>query len=213
MTLLPEEIDQYIHQHCTEQGQLLDDLERETWLKVVLPRMISSHVQGRVLSLLSHLLQPKKILEIGTFTGFSALCFAEGLAEGGSIDTLEINEELNWIQDKYWKKAGVENKINRINGPAMDNLSQLDGPYDLIFIDADKEGLVSYYEKCLPKLRKGGLLMVDNVLWSGKVAEPLKKNDKDTKAILALNKHIQDDPRVKNVLLGIRDGIMTARKL
>ncbi|MGB0423846.1 MAG: O-methyltransferase [Flavobacteriales bacterium] len=213
MTLLPEEIDQYIQEHCTKQGQLLDELERETWLKIVMPRMISSHVQGRILSLVSHMLHPKKVLEIGTFTGFSALCFSEGLADGGIIDTLEINEELSWIQDKYWEKAGIQSKINRITGPAMDSLKNLDGPYDLIFIDADKEGLVAYYEACLPKLRKGGILMVDNVLWSGKVVETLKKNDRDTRSILALNKHIQDDSRVENVLLGIRDGIMTARKI
>ena len=213
MTLLPEEIDQYIQEHCTKQGQLLDELERETWVKIVMPRMISSHVQGRILALVSHMLRPKKILEIGTFTGFSALCFSEGLADDGIIDTLEINEELSWIQDKYWNKAGIQSKINRITGPAMDSLENLDGPYDLIFIDADKEGLVAYYEVCLPKLRKGGILMVDNVLWSGKVVETLKKNDRDTRSILALNKHIQDDSRVENVLLGIRDGIMTARKI
>ena len=213
MTILPEEIDQYIQKHCTDQGEILDELERETWVKIVMPRMISSHVQGRILSLVSHMLRPQKILEIGTFTGFSALCFAEGLADNGTIDTLEINKELSWIQDKYWAKAEIQHKINRINGPAMDNLQELNGPYDLVFIDADKEGLVDYYETCLPKLRKGGILMVDNVLWSGKVVQPLKKNDRDTKSILALNKHIQEDPRVENVLLGIRDGIMTARKL
>ncbi|MEO0403258.1 MAG: O-methyltransferase [Bacteroidota bacterium] len=212
MEFISDELTEYIELHTSEELEVLKELERETWQKVLMPRMLSSHVQGRFLSLISHLIKPQKALEIGTYTGYSAICLANGLAPNGELITLEVNEELTWIQDKYWKKAGVDEKITRIIGDAKESVQDVDGPFDLIFIDADKENLLLYYEACIPKLRSNGLLMVDNVLWTGKVVEPVKPSDRETKGIMALNKFIQDDPRVENVLLGIRDGIMMARK-
>lgn len=211
MEFISEELAEYIGDHTSTQSEHLAALEKETWQKILIPRMLSGHVQGKFLSFISAMIRPKRILEIGTYTGYSAICLADGLSEGGVIDTLEINDELSWIQDKYWELTGVKEKINRHIGPALQTLKQLDHTYDLIFIDADKENLSNYYDICKPMLSKSGAILVDNVLWSGKVVEEVQDKDKDTKAILALNQKIHNDPEMENLLLGIRDGIMMAR--
>lgn len=176
-----------------------------------MPRMLSGHLQGRVLSLISKLMAPQRVLEIGTYTGYSTLCFAEGLPSEGQIDTFEINEELQIIQDKYFNLAGVSSQINRFFGDALENLDKVSGPYDLAFIDADKENYGAYYEKVVPLMRRGGLILVDNVLWTGKVTKPVEGHDPETEALKALNERITEDARVTNVLIPIRDGIMAAR--
>jgi predicted O-methyltransferase YrrM len=211
MDFLPEDIERYVEAHTQEEPKLLQELTRETWQKVVMPRMLSGHVQGRFLSMITKLMRPERILEIGTYTGYSTLCFAEGLAENGQIDTLELNEELHIIQDKYWKAAGVDRNIRRFYGDAKENLKKLEGPYDLAFIDADKENYDHYYEVVVPLMRPGGLILLDNVLWSGKVTEAPTKHDPETEVLRALNDRIQQDERVENVLLPLRDGIMAAR--
>ncbi|MDP4827137.1 MAG: class I SAM-dependent methyltransferase [Flavobacteriales bacterium] len=213
MEFLPEEIARYAAAHSEEEPHVLQMLSRETYQRVLMPRMMSGHLQGRTLSLFSRMMQPKRILEVGAYTGYSAICFAEGLAEGGVIDTVEVNDELNTIQDKYWELAGVRNKINRINGSALDILPTLTSGYDIIFLDADKRNYINYYEDCVRLLRTGGMLMVDNVLWSGKVVEEVRPNDVDTKVIMELNYKMQLDPRFFNVLLPIRDGIHIGMKL
>ena len=213
MDLISEEIVGYIRSHTSPHCEHLDALEKETWRKILIPRMLSGQIQGRFLAFISTMIRPKRILEIGTYTGYSSICLAEGLAESGKIDTLEINEELSWIQNKYWKLCGVDKKITRHLGPALDTLNHLNGSYNLIFIDADKENLKNYYLKVKPMLANGGVILIDNVLWSGKVVEPIDAKDKDTKSILELNSYIQQDSDVENLLLGIRDGIMMVRKI
>lgn len=211
MDFLPEHIEKYATQHSEEEPEVLRSLYRETWQKVVMPRMLSGHLQGRFLSMISKLMAPKRVLEIGTYTGYSTLCFAEGLADEGTIDTFEVNEELQVIQDKYFKLAGVSDRINRYFGDAMENLEKVNGPYDLAFIDADKENYGAYYEKVVPLMRSGGLILVDNVLWTGKVTEPVSGHDPETEALQQLNRRITHDDRVSNLLIPIRDGIMAAR--
>lgn len=176
-----------------------------------MPRMLSGHLQGRFLSMISKLMAPRKVLEIGTYTGYSTLCFAEGLAKDGTIDTFEINEELQVIQDKYFKMAGVHDRINRYFGDAMENLGKVSGPYDLAFIDADKENYGAYYEKVVSLMRPGGLILIDNVLWTGKVTAPVDGHDPETAALKRLNEHVTKDERVTNLLIPIRDGIMAVR--
>ena len=213
MNFLSEELDNYVKNHCEVEPLLLQELNHETWEKVLNPRMLSGHIQGRVLSMLSHMIQPKNILEIGTFTGYSAICLAEGLSENGTIDTLDINEELETLARSYFKKAGIEHQVNYRIGNAVEIIPSLNKVYDLIFIDADKENYTVYYDLVFDKLNPGGYIIVDNVLWSGKVIQELKPDDIDTKAIVEFNKKIQNDNRVQNVLFPIRDGLMVVRKL
>ncbi len=211
MHFISEELEQYIADHTSAQGSLLDELEKETWRKVLVPRMISGHVQGRALAMFSKMISPQRILEIGAYTGFSALCLAEGLREDGILHTIEVNEELCEMQDRFWELSGKGHQIHRHLGEALQILPQLEGPYDLIFIDADKDNYLSYYEMSINLLRPGGFILVDNVLWSGKVVDENAQNDKDTIKMQELNARIQDDDRVENLLLGIRDGIMMVR--
>jgi caffeoyl-CoA O-methyltransferase len=211
MHFISEELEQYIADHTSAQGSLLDELEKETWRKVLVPRMISGHVQGRALAMFSKMISPKRILEIGAYTGFSALCLAEGLGENGILDTIEVNEELCEMQDRFWEMSGKREQIHRYLGEALQILPKLEGPYDLIFIDADKDNYLSYYEMSIELLRPGGFILVDNVLWSGKVIDENTQNDKDTIKMQELNTRIQEDARVENILLGIRDGIMMVR--
>ncbi len=212
MEFLPEHIDQYACDHTETESDLLQRLHRETWQKVIMPRMLSGHLQGRFLSLISKMLRPNRILEVGAYTGYSALCFAEGLAEGGIIETIEINEELNAIQDKYWAEGGITDRIVRHNASAMDVLPKLQNTFDLAFIDADKENYPHYYEMTLPLMRKGGVILIDNVLWSGKVAEEVKGHDPETRILNELNAFIHADERVSNMLIPLRDGIMAILK-
>lgn len=213
MNFLSEELENYIKNHCEVEPQLLQKLNHETWEKVLNPRMLSGHVQGRVLSMLSHMIHPKNILEIGTFTGYSAICLAEGLSENGTIDTIDINEELETLARSYFKKAEIEHHVNYRIGNAIEIIPTLNKVYDLVFIDADKENYALYYDLVFDKLNSGGYIIVDNVLWSGKVIQQPKSDDIDTKAIVEFNKKVQNDNRVQNVLFSIRDGLMVVRKI
>ena len=213
MDFLPEALENYIQEHCQKEPQLLSDLNRETWLKIMVPRMLSGHVQGRVLSTLSKMIQPKYVLEIGTYTGYSALCFAEGLAENGRIVTIDRNEELTPILKKYMLDSPFKNQIDLRIGNAIEIIPTLEDEIDLVFIDADKPNYSNYFDLVINKVRKGGYIFADNVLWSGNVINPEKINDKSTKAIIDFNDKVQQDNRVENVLFPVRDGIMIMRKI
>lgn len=212
MEFISEELDDYICRHTEAEPALLYELNRETNLKVLQPRMLSGHFQGRFLSMLSRLLKPANVLEIGTYTGYSALCFLEGLAPGGKITTIDINAELEDIVRKYIAKAGAEKQIDYLIGDARDLIPQLPGEFDFVFIDADKENYLTYYEMIVDRVKPGGIILTDNVLWSGKVLEELKPNDNDTREIIAYNERVNKDPRVESILLPIRDGLMLTRK-
>lgn len=210
MEFLPENIDRYAHEHTEAESSLLADLNRETHAKVMTPRMLSGHLQGRVLSLLSHLQKPKRILEIGTYTGYSALCLAEGLTEAGELHTIDVNEELEDFARGYFNKSPFGSKIIQHIGNAMEIIPTLNEKWDLVFIDADKANYVNYYQMIIDKMNPNGLILCDNVLWSGKVADETAK-DKSTEILRELNRLILEDTRVENVLLPIRDGLMAAR--
>lgn len=212
MEFLPENIDRYSGEHTSPESELLANLNRETHAKVMSPRMLSGHLQGRMLSLLSHLQHPKRILEIGTYTGYSALCLAEGLAEDGQLHTVDINEELEDFAKSYFDKSPYGNKIVQHIGNALEIIPTMNETWDMVFIDADKRNYLKYYEMVLPKMQKGGVILCDNVLWSGKIVDENAK-DKDTVALRELNDFIQNDSRVENILLPIRDGVMAARVL
>lgn len=211
--MIDPKIEKYAENHSSEPSAVLNDLFRETHLKVLHPRMLSGKVQGRFLSMISHMIQAETILEIGTYTGYSAICLAEGLKKEGKIHTIEIDLELKEIAAKYFKKAGIENKVIQYFGNAMDIIPKLDLVFDLVFIDADKENLPDYYQLVFEKVRKGGYILVDNVLWSGKVLHSVKKGDSDTQGIIEFNTKVQNDVRVENVLLPLRDGLMLIRKI
>ncbi|MFN0049723.1 MAG: O-methyltransferase [Cytophagales bacterium] len=214
MDFLPEALNSYIEQHTEAENELLKRINRETYTEVLMPRMLSGQLQGRVLSMLSAMIKPKAILEIGTFTGYSAICMAENLSENGMLTTIDINEELESRVRGYFKSAGIENRINYLIGNALDIISSLDENFDLVFIDADKENYAHYYDLVFEKVNKGGFIIADNVLWSGKVVNyNPQKRDKDLEAILQFNKKVHEDARVANVLFPIRDGLMVLRKL
>ena len=213
MDFLKPEIEAYAIEHTTKETAILEKLNRETHAKIMMPRMLSGHLQGRVLSMFSNMIKPTQILEIGTYTGYSALCLAEGLAEGGKLHTIDINEELEVMVRKYFSEASVDKKINYYIGNAMNIIPGIKETFDLVFIDADKENYSNYYDLVFDKVRKGGYIIADNVLWSGKVLDDPTKMDVDTKAIVAYSKKVQNDSRVENVILPVRDGLMVARKL
>jgi predicted O-methyltransferase YrrM len=204
-------INQYAENHTTAESQLLAQLNRETWSKVLMPRMLSGHLQGRVLSTLSQLLRPKAILEVGTYTGYSALCLAEGLQPGGVLHTIDINEELESMVRRYVAEAGLDNTIHLHVGDARHLIPTLEVEWDLVFLDADKENYATYFDLVIDRVRPGGVIVADNVLWSGKVIDPAV-SDAETDALRAYNAKVQADPRVNNVLLPIRDGLMVAIK-
>lgn len=210
--MIDPKIENYSEEHSSNHSAILNELYRETHLKVMHPRMLSGQQQGRFLSMLSHMIRPKAILEIGTYTGYSAICLAEGLSKEGKIHTLELDPELEKIANKYFKKAGVDKQIVQYFGDALEIIPSLDILFDLVFIDADKNNYANYYRLIFDKVRSGGYILVDNVLWSGKVIESLKKGDKDTLGIIEFNTLVQQDERVENVLLPIRDGLMLIRK-
>lgn len=213
MQFLPEAIERYTEEYTSPENTILQDLVRETWQKVVNPRMLSGHVQGRFLSFIVHLMQPKRILEIGTYTGYSAICMAEGLPADGELITIDINDELKPIQDKYFALTPDGSKIRRLTGDARQILPTLKEEFDLVFMDADKENYPAYYEMLMPGLRKGSVILIDNVLWSGKVLHPALPQDKETAALQQLNEMIRNDDRVEHVLLPLRDGLMMLRKV
>ena len=213
MEFIDEQIDRYACNHTENEPETLYQLNRETHLNVLIPRMLSGHFQGRVLSMLSHMIQPKNILEIGTYTGYSAICFAEGLQKGGKITTIDRNDELEDIVLNYLDKSENKEKIDFLIGNAMEIIPTLDQSWDLVFIDADKTNYSNYYDLVIDQVRPGGYIIADNVLWSGKVLEDYKTLDPDTKAIIDFNKKVHEDDRVQNVLLPIRDGLMVLRKI
>jgi predicted O-methyltransferase YrrM len=207
MHFISQELEDYIEQHSENEPELLAALNKETYQKILLPRMLSGHFQGRVLSMLSKLIRPVNILEIGTFTGYAALCLCEGMQENGQLHTIDIKEELVDFQRKYFDRSPWGNQIVQHLGEAIDIIPILEMKFDLVFIDADKENYVNYFELIIPKMNKGGVILSDNVLWSGKVLEPLQKNDLITKVLLEYNELLKNDCRVESVLLPIRDGL------
>jgi len=213
MEFLPEKIDQYANDLTTPDSELLQSLERETHLKVLSPRMLSGHLQGRVLSLISHLMRPNYILEIGTYTGYSAICLAEGLHPNGRLITIDRNDELETILSKYLLKSPKASQIDLRIGYAAEIIPTLPDGIDLVFIDADKPNYATYFDLVIDKMKPGGLILADNVLWSGKIVEEIKPNDKSTKALHEFNLKVHHDSRVENVLIPIRDGILAIRKL
>ncbi|BDD09797.1 O-methyltransferase [Fulvitalea axinellae] len=213
MEFLPEDIQAYSDAHTEDEPELLSRLNRETHVNIMRPRMLSGHFQGRLLSFITHLINPKKVLEVGTYTGYSALSIAEGLAEDGKLVTIDKNEELESMVQQYIDEAGLSEKVEYRVGDAREIIPELDGGFDLVFLDADKESYATYYDLVFEKLNPGGVILADNVLWSGKVIpERRKKLDRDTEAILAFNDMVKNDDRVQCVLLPVRDGIMMARK-
>jgi len=213
MDFLPKEIDEYSVAHTSPETIVLSELNRQTNIQVLQPRMLSGHLQGRVLSMLSHMIQPTNILEIGTYTGYSAICLAEGLKENGKIVTIDKNAELEEFALSYFEKADVSEVIDFKIGNAIDIVPKLTEEFDLVFIDADKTNYSNYFDLVIDKLPTGAFIIADNVLWSGKVVRTVEDRDLETKAIVAYNQKIQNDPRVENVLFPIRDGLMIARKL
>lgn len=213
MNFLNPSIEAYVLAHTQEESPVLKKLNRETNAKVMMPRMLSGHLQGQTLSMLSNMIQPKQILEIGTYTGYSAICLSHGLQAGGTLHTIDINEELEVMVRRYFKEAGLENNINYYIGNALNIIPTIDVQFDLVFIDADKINYRNYYDLVFDKVRKGGFIIADNVLWSGKILIDPPKMDVDTKAIDDYNKMVLQDERVENVLFPIRDGLMIARKI
>lgn len=213
MHFIPEALDEYVVNHSENEPELLQQLTRETYQKILQPRMLSGHYQGRVLSMISKLVHPKNILEIGTYTGYSALCLAEGMQKDGELHTLDVNEELFDFQRKYFDKSEYGPQIFQHLGDALEIIPKLDKTFDLIFIDADKENYPNYFKLIINKLNVGGIILSDNVLWSGKVLETLKKDDHSTKALLEYNALLKEDSRVETVLLPIRDGLTISRKV
>ena len=211
MEFLPEHIAQYAADHSQKEPELLEELYRETWQKALVPRMISGHFQGRVLSMISKIIRPKTILEIGTYTGYSALCLAEGMQEDGTLHTIDHNEELYDFQKKYFDRSQFKGRIRQHVGEAMQIIPALEGPFDLVFIDADKANYSNYFKLVIDKMNPGGILLSDNVLWSGKVTSTPDEKDVDTKELIKYNKLLNEDPRIETVLLPIRDGLTLSR--
>ncbi|MCR9264876.1 MAG: O-methyltransferase [Flavobacteriaceae bacterium] len=211
MHFLSSTLENYLINSSENEPALLAELSRETHLKVVRPRMITGHFQGRVLSLLSKIIAPKNILEIGTYTGYSALCLAEGLQKDGQLHTIEVNEELHDMQRRYFDRSDYASQIIQHTGDALDIIPKLDLTFDLIFIDAYKVEYDAYFEAVIQKTKPGSVILSDNVLWSGKVVEPLDPSDKATASLLAYNEKLKNDPRVETVLLPIRDGLTLCR--
>ena len=211
MDFLPKEIEQYVLNHSQDEPKILKELNKETWQKIMVPRMLSGHFQGRVLSMVSKLIQPKIILEIGTYTGYSALCLAEGLKQNGTLHTIDHNEELVEFQKKYFQKSEYKNSIKQYLGNALDIIQTIDKKFDLVFIDADKVNYSNYFHAVINKMNKGGVILSDNVLWSGKVVEKPNPNDIDTIALIEYNKLLKNDNRIETVLLPIRDGLTISR--
>jgi len=213
MHFISQDLEDYIEQHSEKEPELLAALNKETYQKILLPRMLSGHFQGRVLSMLSKLIRPVNILEIGTYTGYSALCLCEGMQQNGQLHTIDIKEELVDFQRKHFDKSPWGKQIIQHLGEAVEIIPNLDLNFDLVFIDADKENYLNYFEMILPKMNKGGVLLSDNVLWSGKVLEPIHPNDISTKVLVEYNQLLKNDPRVETVLLPIRDGLTVSRVL
>lgn len=212
MRFFDPDLEKYMEDHSTPEAEVLQDLARQTHLQKIQPQMLSGHLQGIGLKMFSYMLRPKRILEIGTFTGYSAICLAQGLTEDGQLHTIDIDEELESMAKGYFEKAALKDKIKMHIGSALDIIPELEETWDMVFIDADKDNYAAYYDLVLPRLRNGGFILADNVLWSGKVIDK-NDNDKDTLGIRAFNNKVSSDPRVENVMLSLRDGLMIARKI
>ena len=212
MQFITEALNNYVVQHSEDEPALLADLTRETYQKVLQPRMLSGHYQGRVLSVLSQLIRPKTILELGTFTGYSALCLAEGLVKGGTLHTIDHNEELVELQRRYFDRSEYGSQIYQYTGTALEIIPKLKAKFDLVFMDADKSNYVNYFHLIIDNLKSGGVILSDNVLWSGKVIETVESSDLSTKGVMAYNKLLKTDKRLKTVLLPIRDGLTISIK-
>ena len=213
MDFLDENLSAYIEAYTQQEPELLEKLNRETWAKILMPRMLSGHLQGQVLSMFSKMIRPSRILEIGTYTGYSAICLAEGLVSGGKLFTIDINEELHDMVNRYVKASAFANQIEILTGNALDIIPGINEKFDLVFIDADKENYSNYYDLVFDNVVKGGYIIADNVLWSGNVLKAESEMDEETLAIHHYNKKVKSDARVENVLFPIRDGLMVARKL
>lgn len=212
MEFLPEALEEYVCAHTEEESPILARLNTETWQKVIYPRMLAGHLQGRVLSMLSHMIAPRVVVELGTYTGYSAMCWAEGLQQGGTVHTIDINEEFADIAARFWNEAELTDRITQHIGSGLDIIPTLTEPIDLLFLDADKENYANYYDLAFDKVRTGGYIIADNVLWSGKILNEPASMDKDTRALYEFNKKVQADDRVQNVLFPVRDGLMICRK-
>ncbi len=211
MNFLPEKIDDYVVNHSQKEPELLQQLNKETWQKVLNPRMLSGGYQGRILAMISKLIQPKTILEIGTYTGYSALCLAEGIQKNGTLFTIDKNEELEDFAKKYFDQSAYNAQIKQLVGNALDIIPTLNEKFDLVFIDADKSNYTTYFKMIIGKMNSGGVILSDNVLWSGKVVEKIEPNDKDTQALLEYNELLNNDDRIETILLPIRDGLSISR--
>ena len=213
MKFYSEDIEEYVIAHTTPEDELLKELSKETHLKHLYPQMLSGHYQGKLLSLFVSMIKPKRILEIGTYTGYSAICMAREIPEDGILYTIDINEELKYLIDKYFEKAGVQHKIKSYIGNAMDLIPTFDEAFDLVFIDADKTNYSNYFDLVFEKVQKSGFIIADNVLWSGKVINGIDPKDADTAALRAYSQKVMNDDRVENILLSVRDGLMISKKL
>ncbi|WP_187261686.1 O-methyltransferase [Pontibacter beigongshangensis] len=214
MEFIDEDLQRYAEDHTSAESELLHKVNRQTHLNVLRPRMLSGHLQGRLLAMFSKMIRPKQILEVGTYTGYSALCLAEGLQPGGTLHTIDKNEELEERVLDYFAEAGLENSIRLHIGNAMEIIPTIDATFDIVFLDADKINYTNYYDLVFDKVAPGGYIIADNVLWSGKVLEKFRKKlDEDTAAVIAFNEKVQQDARVENILLPVRDGLLVARKL
>lgn len=211
MNFLPDSIENYVANHSQKEPELLQQLNKETWQKVLNPRMLSGAFQGRILSMISKLIQPKKILEIGTYTGYSALCLAEGIKQDGTLFTVDKNEELEDFSKMYFDKSDYGSQIKQFVGNALEIIPTIDEKFDLVFIDADKSNYINYFHLIIDKMNSGGVILSDNVLWSGKVVENLDPKDMDTKALIEYNDLLNSDHRIETVLLPIRDGLTISR--
>lgn len=212
MHFIPEKLDDYVVAHSQQEPELLQKLSRETYQKILQPRMLSGHYQGRLLSMLSKIINPRTILEIGTYTGYSALCLAEGMKPDGILHTIDVNEELVDFQKKYFDASEYASQIVQHLGDARDIIPDIEATYDLVFIDADKPNYPAYFDLIVDRLNPGGIILSDNVLWSGKVVEPLKKGDLSTEALLVYNRLLAEDERLETVVLPIRDGLTISRR-
>lgn len=212
MDFLDEQIEMYALAHSQEESDLLKKINRDTHAKVLQPRMLSGHMQGNFLSMISHMIQPKQVLEIGTYTGYSAVCLAAGLQKNGKVHTIDVNEELEKTVRSYIKEGKLEDKITYYIGDAMNIIPSINEKFDIVFIDADKKNYCNYYDLVFDKVNSGGYIIADNVLWSGKVLDLEKNKDPETIIIDSFNKKVHSDPRVEHLLLPLRDGLMIARK-
>jgi predicted O-methyltransferase YrrM len=213
MLRFDQEIIDYICKYTSPEDEVLNELYRETHLKVLHPHMLAGHLQGRILEMISRMIRPENILEIGTYTGYSSICLAKGLSGGGKLHTIERNDELHDIARKYFKKAGLENKIIQYTGEAREIIPGLDFSFELVFIDSDKDEYLDIYSQVFDKVPPGGYILADNVLWEGKVTGKPGKGDTETRSIIEFNDLIKNDNRVENLILAVRDGLMIIRKI